>query len=176
MNHTINFFNQENLLSCQRHNALVMLRNFLFFYLYPSNSFSYSLFSLPLLSPPLSHFSAMESKWGAAATSIIAANFDDFKWIASMFYPDVANDNVKPCKLDPFTDEAFQNLVSSARSLTLTHQHIQKLLFFFFFAHVVVVLSCNLCSSSNIAVYLVKHFALIAQLVHNASLNNKQKE
>ncbi|KAG5098223.1 hypothetical protein JHK82_048077 [Glycine max] len=60
----------------------------------------------------------MESKWGAAATSIIAANFDDFKWIASMFYPDVANDNVKPCKLDPFTDEAFQNLEAVTASST----------------------------------------------------------
>uniref|UniRef100_A0A368UH45 Basic leucine zipper 9 n=1 Tax=Glycine max TaxID=3847 RepID=A0A368UH45_SOYBN len=44
----------------------------------------------------------MESKWGGAPASIMAANFDDFKWIASMFDP--GNDDVKP-----FSDAAFQN-------------------------------------------------------------------
>ncbi|TKY58261.1 Basic leucine zipper 9 [Spatholobus suberectus] len=57
----------------------------------------------------------MESKWGGAGV-LAAAHFDDLKWLASMFDPEIANDDVKPCKLDPFTgasghlNDAFQNL------------------------------------------------------------------
>ncbi|KAG2389775.1 Basic leucine zipper 9 [Vigna angularis] len=45
----------------------------------------------------------------------MAATFDDFKWISFMFDHDI-NDDVKPCKLDPFTgasghlNDAFENL------------------------------------------------------------------
>ncbi|XP_017429087.1 basic leucine zipper 9 isoform X1 [Vigna angularis] len=56
----------------------------------------------------------MEAKLGGAA-GVMAATFDDFKWISFMFDHDI-NDDVKPCKLDPFTgasghlNDAFENL------------------------------------------------------------------
>ncbi|RDX61691.1 bZIP transcription factor RISBZ4, partial [Mucuna pruriens] len=57
----------------------------------------------------------MDSKWGGAG--VLAAHFDELKWIASILDHDIANDDVKPCKLDPFSaasaahlTDAFQNL------------------------------------------------------------------
>ncbi|XP_020205675.1 bZIP transcription factor RISBZ4 isoform X1 [Cajanus cajan] len=51
-------------------------------------------------------------KWGGAGV-MTAAHIDDFKWIASILDPEISNDDVKPCKSDPFTshlNQAFQNL------------------------------------------------------------------
>ncbi|WVY92238.1 hypothetical protein V8G54_037752 [Vigna mungo] len=56
----------------------------------------------------------MEAKLGGGA-GVMAATFDEFKWISFMFDHDI-NDDVKPCKLDPFTgasgnlNDAFENL------------------------------------------------------------------
>jgi len=67
----------------------------------------------------------METKLGGGGGGgVMAATFDEFKWISFMFDHDI-NDDVKPCKLDPFTgasghlNDAFENLVSALLSLFL---------------------------------------------------------
>lgn len=66
MKDTTNFFNQENLMSCQRRNELVMLVNFFIFSIYTHQTASLIPFSLSFYSPPLSHFPVTWSPSGVA--------------------------------------------------------------------------------------------------------------
>ena len=133
MKDTTNFFNQENLMSCQRRNELVMLVNFFIFSIYTHQTASLIPFSLSFYSPPLSHFPVTWSPSGVAPPP------------ASWRRISTTSSGSPPCSIPETTTSSPSptqlsktRLVSACSHLTLTHQHLEKLIFFFF-AHVVVV-------------------------------------
>ncbi|KAK7384883.1 hypothetical protein VNO78_30586 [Psophocarpus tetragonolobus] len=55
----------------------------------------------------------MESKCGGAA-GVMAVNYDELKWLASLLELDISNDDVKPCKLDnPLTGASGHHLFNN---------------------------------------------------------------